>query len=671
MAEISKICFSNPQKANSSVKCYHLISPTLQKKLLGEILFLIQIRIPENLEKNASTLTEEISEIIINGLRTNYYTPENLKESENIETILENALQKVNRLLYQEVISSKIFERFIKNTNALISVIKGDEVYFSLAKDARAFILRKNKIINLISGEEKNYQTPAKTFAQIISGNLEKEDVLIFSTDNFLDYFTFEKLRENILKHPSKEISRNLEKILENLKEKISLGAFLIKKEEKKIPEIVPEKIEEKIPTKILVQPSEEKVKEIIIKEKIPIAQKPIKKPVIKLKLPKISFAFLPLLFKSFPSLFRKISLPRPKLKLAPLIIIILIILLAYNFIQGKIREKQTIKFFLSLQEIQEKNALLKASLAYGDKKKSFVLAEELKEKINLLKPKTSIEKEILENIKKDFKENIGKIYNLQRIKEPKIIADFSLLDKKAEILNLIRQENSFFVLNQRIGEIYEFNQETNKVSSLAKTDLVIKKLFSYTREELILASDNQIQLLNLKNKKISPFKIETRQKELFIGDLKIYDKKLYLLDNKNNQIFKYLKTVDGFGQEVSWFKEKVNLKDVVSFSIDGSIYLLKQKEILKFYLGKKVILNLEKVYPVLEKAEKIFTEIDFKNIYLLEPTNQRIIIFDKTGKLVKQITSDKFTDLKDLSVNEKETKIWLLNGTEVMEIGF
>ncbi len=57
------------------------------------------------------------------------------------------------------------------------------------------------------------------------------------------------------------------------------------------------------------------------------------------------------------------------------------------------------------------------------------------------------------------------------------------------------------------------------------------------------------------------------------------------------------------------------------------------------------------------------------KNLYILEPKNKRLVIFDKNGKLIKQFYSKKFTDLKDFVVNEKENKIWVLNKTQIIEI--
>ncbi|MCX7779066.1 MAG: hypothetical protein N2259_02375 [Patescibacteria group bacterium] len=683
MLEISKFCLSNPKKNNLVVESQHFVPPTLHKKLLGETIFLIQLAIPPNLEKNIHSLTKEVSEIIINGLKTNYYTPENLKESDNVEIVLENALQKVNRLISQEIIGSKIFEKLVRNLNAIVAVIKEEKIYFSPVGLMQAFILRKDKMLPLYQPAEKSYQTSFKTFTQIISGSLEKNDLLIFATDNFLDYFNFEKLRDCLFKSPMAMAMKNLERSLENLKEEISIGVFLIKKEkerktkeiatlvteEKEKPKILTEEIKPvSVPTKIIVQSTKEEVKEIFIhgnKKEEPF-KKPEKKP--SLKLPKISLSFFPPIFNAFLSLFKQ--MPRPKIKFTSFLLTILIVMMILNFLHLVNRDRINPKFFQTFQEVQEKITLLKASLIYADQKNALTLAKEIEDKIIFLKPKSVWEKEIFNNLKNNFEESLEKLYKIEKIAEPKIVTSLSSLDKNGQFENFSFQNNKFFVFNKRLKEIYDFDQKIGRASSLVKLDLSLQKFLNYTTDELILLAGNKIYLFNQRNKKISPLKLETKQKELSISDLEIYDHKLYILDQKNNQIFKYLKLEEGFGQESNWLKEKVDLKNIVSLTIDGSIYLLKENgEILKFYLGRKSKFDQERVYPEIKKVTKILTQPDFKYIYLLEPENKRIVLLDKNGKLIKQITSEKFTDLKDLFVDEKETKIWLLNRSQIVEI--
>lgn len=676
MVNVSKICFSHPKRTNSFVICHHFFPSTFQKKLLGELLFLIEIKIPQDLTKRYLDLAEEITGIIINGLRTNYYSEE-LSKKEDPEEIFESSLQRLNRLLYQEIIGSKSFKILIKNLKAVIGLIHEDKAYFSSVGSIKVFILKKKRIIDLVSQEIPfNY---SKIFSQIMSGILEKDDALFFSTENFLDYFALDKLNDIVSKSSPAEAMKKVEGVLENLKDKISVAAFLIKRGEEKPEKKEIEKKEEiqlppieKIPVKIKISSEKEETKEIPVKETHtpPLETKklelPEKKPMPtpepeklpKIKRARISFAFL-----------KNLSFLLPKIKITSLLIIILAgLLVGLSIKTQKIKEKETLNFLLSLEEIQEKTALLKITGLVGDRKEILALAKEIEEKIISLQPKNRLEREILKRINDGFQKSLDGVYFIQRIKDLKTTFDFSREKIKPE--NIVQLGNSFFSSDEKTGQIYQLNLETKKISELAKIAEKDIKFKIFDPENLIIYNNQRIYLLNLKNKKISPLKLEILEKDFSIKDLLVYDNKLYILNSKTNQILKYLPSEAGFAKESLWLKEKIDLKDVVSFAIDGSIYLLKNSgELSKFFLGRKQPFSLENIYPDLIKPTKVYTNKDMRNIYILEPTGKRILVFDKSGKLQKQIFSEEFNDLKDFIIDEKETKIWLLNDSKIFEI--
>lgn len=710
----SKIYLSNPEKTNSFIKCHHFFPSSHQRKLLGELLFLIEIKTTDNLTKKSLAIAEEISEIIVNGLRTNYYTPEALREKE-VEENFENSLQKLNRLIYQEIIGSRSFEALVKNLNAVVGLLHEEKVYFSSVGSAQAFILKKNKIIDLVA-EEVAFM-PSRVFSQIISGNLEKEDCLFFSTANFLDYFVFEKLSQIVQKNNVEEAAQKLKELLKNLRDKISTGAILIKKEAGTVAEEVKEERPIKIPARkvmkkestisvakseplrIIVkpEPEEEKVEKIVVKEEKPAPApqekqeiilpkieervSPSKREQLKIRLrwPKISLTFLKKIH--LPRLPRitlpKISLPRinlSRIKTGFIPIIILVILissLVYTFVQNRVSQKQTANFFISLMDVKAKISLLSASLAYGDFKKVDVLVEEIKNKIVLLRPKTKTEKEIFGKIKNDFESLTDKIYNVRRTNQPEVFADLASVSRREGLKNMVRIANgNFIILNLANNTLYEFDFKNNKAVMLTKANIAFNKIINYNEKELLLASDNQIKIFNLETKKINQLKIETARKNFYISDLKIFDNKLYILDNKANQIFKYLKTESGFGNETTWFKDSVNLKDITSFALDGSIYLLKNSgELTKFFLGRKQPFSLDNIYPPLIKPTKVYTNEDMRNIYILEPLGKRVLIYNKSGKLQKQIFSEEFNDLKDFVIDERVNKLYLLNDAKIFTI--
>jgi len=85
-------------------------------------------------------------------------------------------------------------------------------------------------------------------------------------------------------------------------------------------------------------------------------------------------------------------------------------------------------------------------------------------------------------------------------------------------------------------------------------------------------------------------------------------------------------------------------------------------------FTGKKQVWSAS-IEPAFSSPIKIYTEFDYKYLYILDPGSQRFVIINKDGKIFKQFKSDKFDNLKDLSVNEPTGKVYLLNGTSLYRI--
>ena len=140
------------------------------------------------------------------------------------------------------------------------------------------------------------------------------------------------------------------------------------------------------------------------------------------------------------------------------------------------------------------------------------------------------------------------------------------------------------------------------------------------------------------------------------------YNNRLYLLDAENNKILRYNRNGNSFSPAYSWIGESAILKNAVDMSIDGHVYILNSDgEIFKFLRGIKQDFNLESVDPKLENPTRLFVSFEKKYIYILEPSKQRLLIFDKTGQFILQYKSDTFTNLKDFAVDENNKIILCL----------
>ncbi|MCK4781342.1 hypothetical protein KAS79_00235 [Candidatus Parcubacteria bacterium] len=145
----------------------------------------------------------------------------------------------------------------------------------------------------------------------------------------------------------------------------------------------------------------------------------------------------------------------------------------------------------------------------------------------------------------------------------------------------------------------------------------------------------------------------------------------LYFLDKQSGEIIRYPYLGNSqWGASQIWLKSSEKTTQAKSMTIDGSIWILtKDNQIDRYYIGSyKETLTLD-FYPKLEKPSKIFTDSRSPELYILEPSKNRLIILSKTGEIIKQYQSDKFDDLKDFSISEDSKTIYLLNGSTVYQI--
>lgn len=144
---------------------------------------------------------------------------------------------------------------------------------------------------------------------------------------------------------------------------------------------------------------------------------------------------------------------------------------------------------------------------------------------------------------------------------------------------------------------------------------------------------------------------------------------RLYTLDTKKNQITSFLLEDDGFSRPIASVKDAADITKTADIAIDGSIYTYTSTSILKFQSGK-LVGNFEPgLVTPLSGSGKLFTDANSKNIYVLDTGNNRVVILDKTGNVIETLTSPSFTNTKDFVVKESQKKIYILNGTELLQV--
>ena len=650
-----KICFSNPKESNVYSKIYAVKPGEKFLKEFGQLMIIFDFGFKKEVnDKIVDNLKNWIGNFTIFA-QDSFYKKEKIKKEK--EENFENFLQKINKWMIEEKSEyGKFFDEYIDDINIKIALLTEKNIYFSQVGEIQAHIIQDQAIQKISASKNKSNK-----FSDIVSGEIDKDSVLIFNTKNLFDYFSKEKIIQIIETTPVKKIGNAIKKLLANNDSYKNNLACLILSNQKKITALPQSKVSKK--TTIMQVESETKDK-YFKKEK---DNQPTK---MKLEIKK----------------------GKPKSSIIHKILFLILIILAILFISSVVKlTKQEIdqnknkEYQTASDNFYKKIKALDMAIAFKDKNKTIKIFSEIKEILNIFPKQTNEQIQTYKLLNSEYFKKRNKFYKIKTITEPNLLFDLSEIDTNIQADGWTNIGDDFYIFNSLNNYIYTFNISSNESEILNNSSSNIgriKKILSFDSDNLIgITQTNDLINFNIIDKEITSLKLKSNKKLMEFNDICIYNDRLYALNSSNNQIYKYSKTIDGFDKEEKWIKDESSVSNGLNISIDGNIYvLLKNGEIIKFFRNKEAQFNQTRIEPLISSIDpgimnkngdkiKLYSDADIDNIYLLDGKTKRLIIFDKQGKSKQQLYFPQFNNLKDFIISKNEQKAWLLNANKIFEI--
>jgi len=645
---------------------------------------------------------------IVGGLKN--ILPQNLKLLQNLATLLKRkyysapikfspesslkeSLKKLNEFLEGILKGGDV--SWLGNLNLAVLSLKnscpvgnrrfssGVDLVFTKVGTQKILLLKASQIIdigkNLEFSEIEPY--PLKIFSNIVSGRLKENDIILVLTEEVFELFKNQGLLIEIAKlTPKQNLGAGLKEIFNNKKEellKISGICLLISLSEAflgKEKEIIQAK---EFSFRGIFSPINNVLKKVIKKPRIKVRRpdfgylKNLTKGIISLALWPVKFLRrlikwrLKIKFPKLPSFKIKIS---PTLKKDIILILIFIIFLTLGFFVFQGEKKENLRLAReNLEEANSKKIQAESFLIFKKEKEANDLFQEAWDKV-LPETKTGAplrEEALL--LKKSIEENLFSLNKIKNIEEPEVLSEF-----KPEEINLIPQKmlvlNSvFYFFNPFSSNLYQFEIKKGGTLLKSKTNLKLGTVFS----DSILFFSNPNILISLKNGVFQEKILEPASADFHFDKLSSFKLIIYFLDTQSGEIVKYSELESKEVPPQFWLNPKTKKPvGAKSMAIDSDIWVLTKNNEINRYAGGfyQKTLKLE-LWPYLKNPTKILTSPDLPHLYLLEPTQNRIIILGKTGEIIKQFQSEKFDNLLDFSVSEDGKTIYLLNGLKVYQI--
>ena len=350
------------------------------------------------------------------------------------------------------------------------------------------------------------------------------------------------------------------------------------------------------------------------------------------------------------------------KIALIGLTITLLLFIQGLVFILQNKSEKTTDENYIkAIQEIDKSLLEVKSLLIYNDEQGAEDILLAIQDIIDNIEINNNEQKENIEILREEIRRKINEVRHINEVDSPLELFDLSTTLTSSK--QIVQKDGNFYVLD----DIKLYLLQDNTVTELIDFPNGITLSDWPQKDKLILSNTDNYVIFDINDKTIINIPFTKTVGNTAVKDALIYSDNLYVLDNINNQIFKYPEYGQSFGDGTPWLQSTQDLTEASSFTIDGNIYVINNGgEIEKYSKGQKEKFNYHKPRPLINNNSIIKTFKNSNYLYIIDPDNNRIIILDKEGNIKDQFTSNKFNNLIDLAVDIEEKNIYLLNGNHL-----
>lgn len=252
--------------------------------------------------------------------------------------------------------------------------------------------------------------------------------------------------------------------------------------------------------------------------------------------------------------------------------------------------------------------------------------------------------------------------YKISRVK-PEVFYDIKIADPEAEPTEIQVINDKIVAVDKDRGKIFKsevalpnFSQESNiykGIRSLGKEGSLFTFLDDEGYKTYDIATSQVKETYKLPSAKIvypySGYVYSISEDILSRGSV------------ENNEL-----------KQVVWGQNQ-NFRDAVSISIAYSVYVLTNQGALVNHSGGVetdfTVSGLDK--PFLNPI-KVIADLDFENIYVADRGNNRVVILNEDGELVKQFKNDDdslWYDIKGISVSSDEKYLFVLDTSKIYKV--
>lgn len=552
--------------------------------------------------------------------------------------------------------------KFIPNMHMLCGVIDKDMLFLTQRGESQGYLIRKRHVSSITDGlcDEKNTD---EVFQNIASGVLEVNDSVVLTTGKLVQYLAPGDLSKIFSEQSIDEAVNELSDLLKaDVDEQMAVISFEVLEKSESVAPLQQTKVRDPEYTK-------SDVKDSIARAKGMVSKIEFGKPIQILRdwasrQERLNF------LKSIKTWRRDKLL----ISIAGLVLVLGlgIGILVVNGGKQKIQNEMESKLALAEENIDQ--AETRGTFDKDKASELLTQAEDLSVEVmnsGYFKGKAS---QLLDRIEeqRDYLDNITRVDD-----ELTLLADFSTAAPGETMKGVVQYGDKVFAYSDNQTFQVLIDQIQTPLALSEGESAVAATYFKDKENILMLSTSGKLLEYDEGNVQFA----DTADVEWKNGvDIKTYSTRVYVLDSLNNQIWRYTRTRDSYGSAQAYVSNTgVDLTKAVSFAVDGNVWILNSDgSITKLLSGEPVTFEIKKA-PLTAPTSptKIYTELELNQVFVLDPTSNRIFVYTKSTKDDNLTYSSQYLidsvngKLVDMFYDKNTDTTYLLTETALYKISF
>ncbi len=319
-------------------------------------------------------------------------------------------------------------------------------------------------------------------------------------------------------------------------------------------------------------------------------------------------------------------------------------------------------------QAVEAKNRA-EAALVYNDEDRVRAQFTQAMGHFQQLDDKTPDRAQARAALQKELDEIRTRLRRQRTVANPTVVADLREAGQAVNAQQLVVQNGVAYALDSVNNRLLRVDLETGSTTRLTAPEGTSLRLLGAGREAPLI-SDGAKSLLTVRAQALTPLNTSGFRQAGAVATLTTYGQRVYVVDQAAGTIWRYTLSSSGITGENSYLREPLDLaRRATAIAIDSSVYLgTPNGEVSKFTSGQQDPWSLAPVDPPLKQLNSLWTNADSPIIAIVDATEKRVLIYTKAGRLVEQLLSPEFKDLKAAWGDPAANALYLLDGDRLLK---